>query len=995
MPENDVKKILADLNPAQKQAVTYTGGPLLIIAGAGTGKTTVITRRIAWLILTGRVKPEEILAVTFTDKAAGEMEERVDKLLPYGYIDLWISTFHSFCERILQDHGLEIGLPLNFKLMDQVQQSFLIRENFKKFDLDYYRPLGNPTKFVQSLIKHFSRAKDELISPAEYLEYAENLKLSQDSSMSDELVSQEVARIREVANAYHTYQRLLLENNALDFGDLINYTIKLFEQRPKILEKYHRQFKYILVDEFQDTNWAQYKLLKMLASSKNNMTVVADDKQAIYRWRGAAYNNIFQLRKDYSKTKTFFLTKNYRSRQAILDLAYKFIGQNYIEDKISDTKLKDLLSKSLKTTRKGSAEIVHLHSQTQEEEARGVVKKIVKVKEKNPDASWNDFAVLVRANKQAEIFCQALRWNNVPYQFLARRGLFSKPIVLDILAYLKLLDDYHESRAVYRILTSPIFTEKITNDDLSNLVYWARRKNWSLYEAMKKAAVIPNLSSSGIQQLERMLNWIEKHTQLAKIESVSRVIYAFLEDSGYLNILSQKAEKDGRQNVENIFWLRQFFKKVENFEAVNLDKSMSNFVRMIDMMLETGDTGSIDIEAESGPEAVKVMTIHGAKGLEFRWVFVVNLVDRRFPTIKRREAIKLPQPLIKEIIPEGDIHLQEERRLLYVAMTRAKQGLFFTSAEDYGGKTAKKFSRFLYELGLVKKETPPEPALVAGFLQKPAVLQKVGKQISTVRLPTKFSFTQLAAFETCPLQYKFAFVLRIPCKGKYNFSFGRTMHNTLYQFLQQWLERMGRGQVNLFSQTGKLKKSKKSLNNKLTVKDLLKIYNEYWIDEWYENKRHQEKYKEKGKKILKIFYDDFIKASPQIKYLEKPFNFKLGEYVIKGKIDRIDEVDDGLEILDYKTGSSKNKLTPQNKQQLLIYQLAAQSLFSEPITQLTYYYLENGKKISFLGKPEELEQMEKKIKETIKEIKTSDFAPRPGQMCKWCDFRSICEYRQF
>jgi len=274
-------KILKGLNSEQKKAVVHGQGPLLIIAGAGTGKTTVITKRVAWLILNNLVKTDQILALTFTDKAAQEMEERIDRLLPYGYVDLWISTFHSFCERILQQHALDIGLPLNFKLLNQAQQSFLVQDNFDKFDLDYYRPLGNPTKFIQSLVKHFSRAKDELISPEEYLDYVENLKLDKDTSMSGEMLDQETNRLKEIANAYHTYQQLLLENNALDFGDLINYTLKLFEKRPQILKKYQKQFKYILVDEFQDTNWAQYKLLQMLAQPKNNMTAVSDDDQCL------------------------------------------------------------------------------------------------------------------------------------------------------------------------------------------------------------------------------------------------------------------------------------------------------------------------------------------------------------------------------------------------------------------------------------------------------------------------------------------------------------------------------------------------------------------------------------------------------------------------------------------------------------------------------------------------------------------------------------------
>ncbi len=337
---------LKSLNPEQKKAVAYGEGSLLIVAGAGTGKTTVITQRLAWLIDQKKAKGDEILALTFTDKAAGEMEERVDKLLPYGYVDLWISTFHSFAEKILKDNAIEIGIPNDFKLLNQTEQWLLVRQNLDKFDLDYYRPLGSPTKFIHALIKLFSRAKDEAVGPQDYLKYVEELKLNIDSrdfvknfldaetikSLSKkekkELVAQEIRKAEEVANAYHTYQQLLLGKNALDFGDLINYCLQLLKQRPAILAKYRQKFKYILVDEFQDTNHAQYELIKLLAEPRQNVTVVGDDDQSIYKFRGASVSNILEFKKDYPKAKEIFLIKNYRSTQDILDLSYKFIVQN-------------------------------------------------------------------------------------------------------------------------------------------------------------------------------------------------------------------------------------------------------------------------------------------------------------------------------------------------------------------------------------------------------------------------------------------------------------------------------------------------------------------------------------------------------------------------------------------------------------------------------------------------------------------------------------------
>src|SRR3989344_2740929 len=449
--------ILGNLNPEQKEAVVHENGPLLIIAGAGTGKTTVITRRIAWLILEKKIKPDEILALTFTEKASGEMEERVDKLLPYGYVDLWVSTFHSFAEKILRLHGLDIGLPTNFRLLSETEQWYLVRRNLDRFNLEYYRPLGNPTKFIHALLRHFSRAKDEEIGPEEYLAYAEKLRLDQGlekgvkanpdviSRGSDSAegvrrkkqkpeqdagdgLAEESKRLEEVAGAYHVYQKLLLENSALDFGDLINYCLKLFKKRPKILQEYRDKFKYILVDEFQDTNWAQYELIKILSAPKNNLTVCADDDQAIYRWRGASFSNIVQFKKDFPEANQISLVNNYRSFQNILDLAYKFIKFND-PDRLEFV---NKIDKKLISRQSGEGEIEHISAKNLNEEVNKIINKILEILKKDKEANYNDFAILVRANDAANHFVKALERAGLPYQFLASRGLYSKPIILDI-----------------------------------------------------------------------------------------------------------------------------------------------------------------------------------------------------------------------------------------------------------------------------------------------------------------------------------------------------------------------------------------------------------------------------------------------------------------------------------------------------------------------------------------------------------------------------------
>lgn len=976
---------LGKLNKEQKEAVIYGKGPLLIVAGAGTGKTTVITQRIAYLIEKSKVKPEEILAVTFTDKAAEEMEERVDKLLSYGYVDLWISTFHSFCERVLKEHALDIGLSTDFKLLDETAAWLLVRRNLDKFNLDYYKPLGNPTRFLQTLISHFSRCKDQGIYPEDYLKYSDSLK----TNLTDLPEKQETERVKEVADAYHIYQRLLLENSVLDFGDLINYCLKLFQKRPFILKRYREQFKYILVDEFQDTNWAQYELVKTLAVPRNNLTVTADDDQGIYCWRGASYNNIIQFRKDFPKTKGISLIKNYRSYQNILDLSYKFIKAN------NPNRLEYVskLDKKLIAFKKGKGIIEHLHFRDSDKETQGVVNKIIEILKSDKEASFNDFAILARTNESANSFAKVLERANLPYQFLASRGLYAKPIILDIISYFKLLDNYHEGSAVYRVLNLDFL--EIPIEEIIKITQYCRQKTKSIYEALQELPLISGLSQKTVSQINFLLGLIKKHTELARLKNVSEILVAFLEDSGYLKYLvSEKKESFGSAHGEQeIDLITQFYKKIKEFEESALDPLLKNFMEQINLEIESGEQGKLEFDPEQGPDMVRVMTIHSSKGLEFKYVFLVDLVDRKFPTIGRRDPIEIPQKLVKEIIPEGDIHLQEERRLCYVAMTRAKKGLFFASAEDYGGVRKKKLSRFLIEMGFVQRQFPEKSKVE--FHSKENKLTK--KKFEQIILPKHFSFSQLAAFEKCPLQYKFAFILGVPVRGKAVFSFGKTIHNTLYEFVKMVNEENKTSQGKLFGST---KSSTKSPNTEYNFENLVKIYEQNWIDQWYEDKKQKQEYRKLGKKILKDFYGQFVKNPPEILRinnqiaLELPFKLKLGDYILKGVIDRIDKIDEGVKIIDYKTGKFKEKLSLQDKQQLLIYQIAAEELFGFKVAELDYYYLEEGKITSFLGNDQEKKKQKEKILSEIERIKKSDFTPTPGWQCKFCDFKDICEYAQ-
>ncbi|MDP3771085.1 MAG: UvrD-helicase domain-containing protein [bacterium] len=1009
--------ILANLNPEQRRAVTHGAGPLLIVAGAGTGKTTVITRRIAWLILEQKIPTDGILALTFTEKSAAEMEERIDRLLPYGYVDLWVSTFHGFCERILKRHALDIGLPNDFRLVDPTAAWMLLREHLNELPLDYYRPRGNPTKFLHALLQHFSRCKDEAVTPEEYLKYAKGLTLNADEETHNaKRITQntngatdatEAARIAEVANAYHAYEQLLLKEGALDFGDLLLRTLELFRTRPAILERYRQQFAHVLVDEFQDTNWSQYEIVKLLATPKNNLTVVGDDDQSIYRWRGASMSNILHFKEDFPSAKQVAITTNYRSLQNILDAAYASIQQN------NPARLEVTLdlSKRLRADAKGSGIIEIIHAQDAGEEARAVIEKIVALRGAAGSSwSWNDVAILVRANRQAEQFLPMLNAAGIPYQFIASRGLYRKPIILDLLAYLELLDDHHESTALYRVLNIPVFG--FTYDEVLTLTNWAGRKAESLYAVLRNAAAVSGVTPETMKKVQRVLDLIAKHAELARQKPVREVILALFEDTGYLEDITKE---ENTEDHEAVGFLNQFWKRVEVFEESVASPMLPRFMEAMALEREAGEEGALPADPNAGPEAVRVLTVHAAKGLEFRHVFVVNLIEQRFPSTDRSDPIELPAALTKVIIPEGDMHMAEERRLFYVALTRAKEGLYLSYADDYGGTRTRKPSRFIAELRIKnlesgnrdrsvtpKKFQTPSPKFSAQGGS--ASGGQIPASLPSHAIPAKLSFTQLKAYQTCPWQYHYAHILRIPMRGRFVFSFGQTMHLTLQRFFERVQEVSGVKQGGLFDGQNAERKTQNAKPKIPTLNDLLVLYEAAWIDDWYETPKDKREYFENGKRILKEFYAKHEeKGWPSVLSTEQPFTVKfpttgsgdLSTISVIGKADRIDRLPDGsVEIVDYKTGKARTKLEADDKMQLLIYQVAATQALGLTPTVLSYYYLETNEKRTFLGKSDELEDLASTVADISTRIANGDFTATPGRHCQYCDFKNICPYAQ-
>lgn len=944
----------SSLNKDQLQAIQHAGGPLLIVAGAGTGKTTVITERIKWLIAQELAKPEEILALTFTEKAAREMETRVDQTLPYGLFGLWISTFHSFADRILRSEALQIGLPLNYRLMTEAETYLFIKKNFWQFDLKYFRPSGNPFKFIEGMSQHFDRLRDEDTTADQYLKLVEKID------------GEEKEKFIELAKAYKTYEDLKVKEGQMDFGDLLANTLKLFRTRPGVLKKYQKQFKYILVDEFQDTNYSQYQLVKLLAppEANPNLTVCGDDSQSIYAFRGAAISNILSFMEDYPKAKQVVLGTNYRSSQTILDSAYKLIKHN--DPYTLEAKLK--ISKNLSAGKKLPLEpVTMLYSERVEDEAEEVVKQIKKLKKEDKSLQWKDFAILFRANNHSEPFIRAFERAKVPFQFLGPGMLFRQSEVKDLIAYLKVLYDYNDSLSLYRVLSMDLWN--ISGKELITLLNTAKKSNTTLFEVLEQ---------SDDDKLKKFVDMIHRHQELVKKETAGQILFYFLEDSGLLKSVVEYKSVAEEKRASNI---AKFFDKLKSFESSHEDSSIFAVVDYIDLAMSVGESPLAAEIDWTENNAVNMLTVHSAKGLEFPIVFLVNLVEGRFPSRERKETIPLPDVAIKELLPEGDYHLQEERRLFYVAATRAQQKLFYSAANFYGeGKKERKLSPFIYESLADGWEATK---IENGNAKQLALFDyQVNQKEESAESKHKVDFLSYSAIETfkiCPLHYKLKNILRLPTP----MTSAQAMGNSIHLVLKEVLQKISDGEW--------------KVGQKDELKKIHQLLEDIWIKEGYNSKEHNKETFEKAKVLLeKYLQSDLHKESKPI-HLEKTFSFWIDKSLkMIGKIDRVDDRGKGVvEIIDYKTGGTIPSQRDIDKDlQMTIYAMAAvdKGILGKNIAEvkLSFYYFENQTKISTARTAADLEKAKGDILGIRKEIEESDFKCSHGIICQNCEFKILC-----
>ncbi len=971
--------LLADLTARQRKAVTHGDGPLLIVAGAGTGKTTVITRRIAWLIAEKRALPSEVLALTFTDRAAFEMLERVDRLVPYGHTDAQIGTFHAFGDRLLREHALEAGLSDRSTVLSRAEQIIFLREHLFELPLDRYRPLGNPTRFLSALVTLISRLRDEDLSPAAYLAAVERIEAEAAARPDDGALAERAAAQRELAETYAAYEALMRGSDRIDFGDQVSLALRLLREHPAVLEEERRRYRYILVDEFQDTNHAQWELVKLLAADHGNVTVVGDDDQSIYRFRGAALGNILGFRDAYPKAANVVLVDNYRSRQPILDAAHRLIRHND-PDRLE---AREGLDKRLRARTKfarpepaaGPIELIGLT--TGSEEADAVAERIgASIRSgRRP----GDHAILVRGNRDADPYIRSLNLARIPWRFSGTAGLYRQPEVRVLISFLRAVNDPDDSISVYDLATSEIFG--LGAGDVALAMNRARRRRSGLVTALREAVEHPEESPFGVRALEvvhLLLASLEGHRAMSVERSCGEVLYHFISSTGWLGRLTQEARETGEERIANV---ARFFEIVRRQGGLLRDDRLPFLVTQLDTLIETGDDPSTsDADPDEG-DAVHVLTYHKAKGLEFNVVFMVGLVPDRFPGRDRPDQLELPEELLRAPVVTGDDqHAAEERRLFYVGMTRAREELVLSWARDYGGRRARSVSQFVSEALDLPPATPVEtvrPAVTeqlarhAGAHSGPEVASSTRRAVGD--RPLWLSYGQINDYLECPAKYRYGHVLRIPTPVSHQMVYGRALHAAVQAFHRRQLA-----------------------GRPMNEPDLHAALDANWESVGFLTREHEEARRVAAHEAMGRFWSEQQRDPARPVAVEQEFTVALGADRLRGRYDRVDRDDAGrVVITDYKSSDVRD-LATANRQardslQLSIYALAHEAQHGSLPDELALHFLESG--VVGRAEPAErrLEKAQEKLTFVAEGTRAGRFDANPSPMrCGYCPFREIC-----
>ncbi len=1021
--------LLGGLNPEQRRAVTHGEGPLLVVAGPGTGKTEVITRRIAWLIATRRALPSEILALTFTEKAAAEMQARVDQLVPYGFADTGISTFHAFGDRLIREFAFEARRTPDARVLTRAETVVLLREHLFELGLDEYLPLGDPTRFLAALATLFARCRDEDVSPARYAEHAAGLSASarqaeaalatsQDAGQADlDAVAAGLESARrqvELARAYERYAALLAERGLIDFGDQVSLALRLVRDSAAIRTTIQSRYRYVLVDEFQDTNRAQSELVTIVAERHRNVTVVGDDDQSIYRFRGAAISNILEFRERHRGARTVVLRRNYRSTGPILDTAHRLIRFNdpdRLEARVG-------ISKHLRPERSApAASAVRRHAfATSAEEADWIAADIGR--RVAAGARPRDHAILVRANADADAILRSLNIAGLPWRFSGSSGLYGRPEVRVLLAFLRAIADPGSSTDVYALAASPVYA--IDGEDLGAIMGSARRRHRSAWEVLQEVDAQPEtvrLTPDGRSRVARLVGDLRRLRDLGHRRPAGETLYAFIRDTGWLATLASAESAAGDEALANV---ARFFEIVRSESAVLADDRAIFLARHLETLVEAGDDPA-SADPDPDLDAVAVQTVHKAKGLEYPVVYLPGLVAGRFPAAFRREPLGLPEELAGVVPVEGDPHLQEERRLFYVAMTRARDELVLTHAADYGGARPRRVSPFVLEAldlpvsaavpGTGSVAAAPADRLAAMATPEPA---PAAREPGPVEGQLLLSHSSIDAYLTCPKRYQYSHVLRVPTAPHHSLVYGSAIH----QAVQEFHRAEGQGRV-------------------LSERELTAAFEAAWSNEGFVSREHEIAQFEAGRAALRRFRESRLEPGTIAPaWVERDFSFSLGGDRIRGRFDRVDIVAVGgdpdiggqpdiaaalaaasrppagpladvvepsfgllgrerVTITDYKTSDvrdpAKARQRARESLQLQIYAMAYEAMTGRLPDAVQLHFVDTGLVGRATPDAAHLERARERISAAAVGIRARDYAPRPTTMsCTYCPYREIC-----
>ncbi len=977
------------LNPEQRQAVEHGQGPLLVIAGPGSGKTRVITERI--LRLAGTVphlKPSNILALTFTEKAADEMKRRVMASLEDPNDAPFISTFHSFCYHVLRERHFER------QLLDQVDVWIFLRRRMELLGLEHYLKLAEPGAFLHDLNEFFSRCQDELIEPDEFDAYVRKLQkeFAPQARAADPAdrsrLEQELAKKQELARVFRVSRGLLEEAGRSSLGSLIPEAVRLFDREAELLARYRSKFRYILVDEFQDTNFAQVELLKRLVAPPLNITAVGDDDQAIYRFRGAAFGAFQMFSEAFPGHQTVFLNRNYRSTKKILRTADAVIAKN--REKIH----RAIEKPRLKTEKDEGQTVFLLSSPDAETEAFWVAEEIERLAKRG--TKLGGIAVLYRAHSYRDLLVNEFRRRKIPFSI---RGLsvLSMVIIRDLVAYLRLVNSPHDNISLTRVLIAPHwrYPEELGIDVRQQ----AAKNRCSIYDALEgreRGLFADELAKTGWPELKKLLRELKGMSLRAPISAVFDELMARLA----LTFLPGEAD----QTAVNAF--RKF---LDDWEKKSETRKLDEFIEYFDYFIEAG--GKIEAPDPADVSgAVQMMTVHAAKGLEFPVVFILSVSPRRFPHSDRKPVIEFPDELRKAPAPPGDIHLQEERRLFYVAMTRAEERLYVSSL----GSTNKKVSAFVDDLlsdpavrarDIEQIAVPDIPEAEAAAMaaqgsrsaepasKQRALFQPAGDS-GRVHPPLaewaarpleppsdgklRLSATAIEDYQSCPLKFKFNHYLKIPTGPQPALTFGNIMHACVRHYFT--VRRKG---VPEFA-------------------EVEKFYQSSWKSAGFEDSFQEETYKQAGLQQLRKFVEDQnARAVPAAAIrMEQHFSFELEDTVLEGRIDQINPLPvvpggsatsrQPVELVDYKTGKPRSQKDADKSLQLSVYALAAKFQLGLEPQRLTFYNLTSNQPVSSVRTTTDLEEVRSTVREVAEEIRKMNFPATPGFICKFCDFAAIC-----